>query len=50
MSNYGSLDAQILEMYVLYFQRYNTLLFRSRQWRPCMFISIELLTAFQSNI
>ena len=31
MSNYGSLDTKISEIYVEYFQKYNVLLFNSCQ-------------------
>ena len=34
MSNYSSLDTKISEIYVLYFQRHNALLFRSASKDP----------------
>ena len=37
MSNYGILDTNISKISVQYFQRCNTLLLRSCQWRPSMY-------------
>ena len=41
MSNYGSLDTTFSEIYVQYFQRYNTLLFHGYQWKHCICMKVN---------